>query len=49
MSKKSSPGIAANRSSVTGKFVTEKFAKNHPKTTEKEHYKANSKSSGRKK
>lgn len=24
-----------NRSSITGRFVTEKYAKKHPKTTEK--------------
>lgn len=35
MSKK----IVVNRSAVSGKFVTETFAKNHPKTTEKETYK----------
>lgn len=31
--------ITVNRSSVTGKFVKQSYAKNHPKTTEKEHYK----------
>jgi len=25
------------RSAVTGEFVTERYADNHPKTTEKEH------------
>ena len=30
--------ITVNRSAVTGKFVSEKYANNHPKTTEKEHY-----------
>ncbi len=28
--------VKVNRSAVTGKFVTEKYAKQHPKTTEKE-------------
>lgn len=31
--------ITVNRSSVTGKFVKETYAKKHPRTTEKEHYK----------
>ena len=31
--------IVVNRSSITGEFVTEQFAKKHPKTTEKETYK----------
>lgn len=35
MSKK----VEVNRSAVTGKFVTETYAKSHPKTTEKETYK----------
>jgi hypothetical protein len=30
-------GPPSFRDSGTGKFVTEKFAKNHPKTTEEEH------------
>lgn len=30
--------IVVKRSAVTGKFVTDKFAKKHPKTTEKETY-----------
>ncbi|RZU42708.1 hypothetical protein BDD14_4300 [Edaphobacter modestus] len=35
MSKK----IEVNRSAVSGKFVTETYAKSHPKTTETETYK----------
>ena len=31
--------ITINRSAVTGKFVTEKYADKHPRTTETEHYK----------
>lgn len=31
--------VTVNRSAKTGKFVTEKYAKTHPSTTEKEHYK----------
>jgi len=34
---KNSKTHTANRSAVTGRFVTEKFAKSHPRTTEKEH------------
>lgn len=33
------PTITVNRSAVTGKFVTEKYADSHPRTTETEHYK----------
>jgi hypothetical protein len=36
MSKKTT---TVNRSSVSGRFVTEKFAKAHPKTTETERVK----------
>jgi hypothetical protein len=32
------PTITVNRSAVTGKFVTEKYADKHPRTTETEHY-----------
>jgi hypothetical protein len=35
MAKK--PTITINRSAKTGEFVTEKFAKSHPSTTEREH------------
>ncbi len=31
--------ITVNRSAVTGKFVTDKYASSHPRTTETEHYK----------
>jgi hypothetical protein len=34
MSKKT---VTLNRSAVTGKFVTPKYAQNHPRTTETEH------------
>ena len=34
---KSNKKITLNRSSITGRFVTEKYAKAHPKTTQKEH------------
>jgi hypothetical protein len=34
--KKMATKVKVNRSAVTGKFVTEKYAKQHPKTTEKE-------------
>lgn len=30
-------GPADYRSSVTGRFVTERYAQTHPRTTEKEH------------
>lgn len=30
--------VPVNRSSKTGRFVTEKYAKSHPNTTEKERY-----------
>jgi hypothetical protein len=30
--------VTVNRSAKTGKFVTEKYAKTHPSTTEKERY-----------
>jgi hypothetical protein len=29
--------VTVNRSAVTGKFVTPKYAQNHPRTTETEH------------
>ncbi len=35
----SKPTITVNRSSISGKFVKANYAKKHPKTTEKEHYK----------
>ena len=31
--------LFVNRSAKTGKFVTAKYAKTHPSTTEKENYK----------
>jgi hypothetical protein len=31
--------VTVNRSAKTGKFVTNKYAKSHPSTTEKENYK----------
>ncbi|WP_312002769.1 hypothetical protein [Stenotrophomonas sepilia] len=33
----SKKGPADFRSSETGRFVTERFAENHPRTTQKEH------------
>ncbi len=39
MAKKSSTTITVNRSAKTGEFVTPKYAKRHPATTETEHYK----------
>ncbi len=37
MPKKPTPKkVTINRSAITGKFVTPKFAKTHPKTTVKE-------------
>ncbi len=37
--KKNDNKVDVNRSSKTGKFVTEDFAKKHPSTTEHERYK----------
>jgi hypothetical protein len=34
---KAIPTKTVFRSAITGKFVTEKYAKKHPKTTEREH------------
>lgn len=34
---KTIPTKPVNRSSVTGRFVTERYANNHPRTTEREH------------
>jgi len=31
--------VTVNRSAITGKFVTPQYAKQHPRTTETEHYK----------
>lgn len=31
------PMKEVDRSSITGRFVTERYAENHPKTTEHEH------------
>ena len=31
--------VTVNRSAVTGKFVTQKYADKHPRTTETENYK----------
>lgn len=39
MSKTKVPTQEAFRSSETGRFVTERFAERHPKTTEHEHIK----------
>jgi hypothetical protein len=36
---KPTPKITVNRDAGSGKFVTPKYAKAHPKTTETEHYK----------
>lgn len=36
MSTKNEPKKTVHRSSGSGQFVTEKFAKAHPKTTERE-------------
>jgi hypothetical protein len=37
MSKAKSGTRPADRSSVTGRFVTEQYAKTHPRTTEHQH------------
>ena len=37
MARNNGDKITLNRSSITGRFVTEKYAKSHPKTTQKEH------------
>ncbi len=37
MSHDNSGKKVVNRSAVTGKFVTERFVQNHPRTTEREH------------
>lgn len=37
MVAKSIPTKVVNRSAITGKFVPEKYALTHPKTTEREH------------
>jgi hypothetical protein len=42
MSKKSSTR-KVNRSSITGKFVKDSYAKTHPKTTETEKVRTNTK------
>jgi hypothetical protein len=34
---KTIPEKVIDRSSVTGRFVTERYADNHPRTTEREH------------
>lgn len=34
---KTIPMKVVDRSSVTGRFVTERYADNHPRTTEREH------------
>jgi hypothetical protein len=34
----SSKTVTVNRSAKSGQFVTEKYAKSHPATTEREHY-----------
>jgi hypothetical protein len=34
---KTIPTKVINRSAVTGEFVTQRYANNHPKTTEREH------------
>lgn len=39
MSKNNKNKKIVYRSSETGRFVTENYAKKHPKTTEKEHVK----------
>ena len=38
---KTIPRKVVDRSSVTGRFVTEKYADNHPRTTEREHVPVN--------
>jgi hypothetical protein len=38
-SSKPAPKITVNRNAGTGQFVTDKYAKSHPKTTETERYK----------
>jgi hypothetical protein len=40
------PTITVNRSAVTGKFVTEKYAESHKRTTETEHYRKTDSKSG---
>lgn len=37
MPKKNPPRRTVNRSAVTGEFVTEQYAKRHPRTTVAEH------------
>ena len=39
--------VTVNLSSVTGKFIKEGYAKKHPRTTEKEHYRKSGRKSGR--
>jgi hypothetical protein len=34
---KTIPMKVVDRSSITGRFVTERYADNHPRTTEREH------------
>lgn len=41
--------IIMRRDAVTGRLVTEEYVRKHPRTTETEHRKRRSKTSGRKK
>jgi len=43
MATKKPPVIEINRSAESGRFVTEEYAKKHPKTTETEHYRLKNK------